>query len=259
MMLDENIIRDNIFPLKLQQITKLHIHKSVSSTNDYLKNLSSNAAIHVCCAEFQTAGRGRRSKTWFSPPNENIYCSMMIDLIMPSAKLSALSLVIGLSVSQVLQNLNIVKDTTLKWPNDVYWQDYKLSGVLIEVVHDHKKRQKAIIGIGLNVNSEFKNNDNQAWISLKDITDNNYDRNLIIAKLINQSYANVQLLQNHGFASFKTQWRSRDYLFGKEITAWQNQTKLSGICNGLDDSAHLKLLTANGEILLSSADYNMKI
>lgn len=230
----------------LNRQLKLHIFAKIKSTNAFLKAITSNQGIDVCCAEQQTQGRGRLNREWHSPKSANIYFSYRF--VMPAAtnNISALSLVTGLTIIEVLESLNIIDDIKIKWPNDIYWQHKKLSGILIESTQLSNNNISIVIGIGLNVNSSYKEQKDKPWASLFDICGQEFDRNLIIAKLIDKLTFNIMILQQNGFSYFQEQWQAIDYLYAKEITIKHFAREITGICYGVDTSGNLLLISSDG-------------
>ncbi len=284
-LLDINKIQGNINDTLLKKNIIFHVFKNIDSTNSFLKNLNNSDYLTVCCAEQQTNGRGRLGRSWYSPFGENIYLSLRWFINEHAGKFSPLSLTIGISIIQVLKLLDITKDIAIKWPNDIYYKDKKLAGTLIEITHhtqnsimpiqglasnsgcantqsaepqnsfnansteSQKKSISVIAGLGININSDFKTQATNNWASLFDITQKNYDRNIIIALLITKIQKNFKILINHGFATFLELWHKYDYLYGKNITVTNLDNRIQGICSGINTLGELQLSCKNGEVI----------
>ncbi len=122
----------------------------------------------------QTAGKGQRGKTWNSGIGENIALSCIIKPQM--FRLSnqfMLSVTIALSCYDFVNNYTVL-DTTIKWPNDIYWRDRKAGGILIENQIQGNDWQHAVIGVGLNINQTSFTPGLINPVSLKQITGNTY-------------------------------------------------------------------------------------
>jgi BirA family biotin operon repressor/biotin-[acetyl-CoA-carboxylase] ligase len=118
----------------------------------------------------QTRGKGQREKEWLSAPGNNIALSVVIEPLMPEASRPFLfSMATALAVYDLLADL--IKDNlSIKWPNDLYWNDRKAAGILIENQWQGGEWKFAVIGIGINVNqSDFGSLDNKA-VSILQIT-----------------------------------------------------------------------------------------
>lgn len=134
---------------------------SIDSTNsEARRQLPVNAKMSVYAAKFQTAGRGQRGNKWSSAAGQNLTFSVLLNFSRPQMPDLAvrnqflLSIVAALSVSDLLQKLNI--RNSIKWPNDIYIGRRKVCGMLIENIVGNAGLEHSIIGIGLNLNqTEF--------------------------------------------------------------------------------------------------------
>lgn len=125
----------------------------IDSTSTYLKNnYHKHDNLTFVSADFQTHGHGRYNRKWISDNKENLLFSILIkdkDLI---SKYDCLSLASAACVYQILDNLNI-ENISIKWPNDVFVNDKKIAGILLESVSNGGGIEALVIGVGLNVNS----------------------------------------------------------------------------------------------------------
>ena len=123
----------------------------IDSTNQYLLDrLDELTSGDACVAEYQQAGRGRRGRKWFSPFGANLYLSMYWRLEQGPAAAIGLSLVIGIVIAEVLQQLG-AEQVRVKWPNDIYLQDRKLSGILVELTGKTGDAAQIVSGAGINL------------------------------------------------------------------------------------------------------------
>ena len=128
---------------------------------------------------FQTAGRGQAGNGWESEEGKNLLCSVLIDHGHWSSAISPFYLNVAVSVavhrllSQVLTTKS--KQLTIKWPNDIYWQDKKVAGILIENAIIGNELKYSIAGIGLNVNQTEWLSSAPNPVSLKQITGKDYN------------------------------------------------------------------------------------
>jgi BirA family biotin operon repressor/biotin-[acetyl-CoA-carboxylase] ligase len=129
----------------------LEVHWQLDSTSSELQRRVADALdLSMVFAETQSAGRGRRGRTWLSPPGLNIHLSCLKRFDAGFAALSGLSLAIGVMVLRALEHLGI-EGAGLKWPNDVLATEGKLAGVLVELSGEYQGPCAAVIGVGLNV------------------------------------------------------------------------------------------------------------
>ena len=125
----------------------------VDSTNRWLReNVAAVEATTVCVADFQTAGRGCGTNSWESERGKNLLFSLLMHPDGIAARQQfQISMATALAVSDAMGDFGI-KDIRVKWPNDIYWNDQKLCGMLIENRLSGTAIRDSIIGIGLNVN-----------------------------------------------------------------------------------------------------------
>ena len=132
--------------------------QTVDSTNRYLHDCPpvGEEEMTVAVADYQTAGRGQGTNTWESEAGANLLFSLMVHPCwMPVGRQFLLSMAGALALKETLDAY--IDFVTLKWPNDVYWRDSKLSGTLIETTVNSRGIGRCIFGIGLNVNQrEFR-------------------------------------------------------------------------------------------------------
>ncbi len=258
--LSKDRILNHLLTLDCQLPIELHLFASIDSTNRYLKSLPANKIIDVCCAETQTAGRGRFGRTWHSPYGEHIYFSSRWHFDCDPSHLSGLSLVVSLAIIAALTDFGIKEEIRVKWPNDLIWQHRKLSGTLIEVVGESHHHAEVIIGIGLNVNGYSQNTPliDKPWCSLCDLTNQELDRNRLIALLIIQLHRYVQAFITYGFTQFIEQWQSVDYLYHQNISVRQGNSYLHGKACGVNELGYLVLEDDEGmQHDLSSGDTSL--
>ena len=146
-----------------------------SSTNTYIKELKQKKEVHdrtAILTEFQTKGRGQGKNNWHSSKAENLLVSLYRKIDMPAEKNFMLTVIASLSLYRLLKDFGV--DCTIKWPNDIYYKNNKIAGILIENTLMQGKVIETVIGIGLNINEvNFPE-----WVpnpcSIAQISDNSY-------------------------------------------------------------------------------------
>ena len=234
----------------------------IDSTNQYLLDrLSELQSGDACVAEYQQAGRGRRGRKWFSPFGSNLYISMYWRLEQGHAAAIGLSLVIGIVIAEVLQSLGADK-VRVKWPNDLYLQDRKLSGILVELTGKTGDAAQIVSGAGINLMMRRVESDvvNQGWISLQE-AGISIDRNTLAACLIKELRAGFKLFENEGLAPYLTRWEKLDNFINRPVKLIIGDKEIFGISRGIDAQGALLLEQdgvvkpwIGGEISLRSAE-----
>jgi len=220
----------------------------IDSTNQYLldrlPNLSSGDA---CIAEYQQAGRGRRGRKWFSPFGANLYLSMYWRLEQGPAAAIGLSLVIGIVMAEVLHELGSDR-VRVKWPNDLYLQDRKLAGILVELIGKTGDAAQIVIGAGINLAMRRVEEDvvNQGWINLQE-AGIKIDRNQLAVRLINELRQALMTFEQEGLASFLNRWEKLDNFIHRPVKLIIGEKEIAGISRGIDEQGAL-LLEQHGVI-----------
>tara|TARA_B100001559_G_scaffold302375_1_gene290072 strand:+ start:531 stop:1436 length:906 start_codon:yes stop_codon:yes gene_type:complete len=235
----------------------LEIFDTISSTNDYLlkKEKSKNKDIKICIAEEQTKGRGRRGKSWISPKFKNIYFSLSSYL--KKEDLSGLSIVIALSVSKVLTEINVA--SLIKWPNDLLVGNKKICGILIETAKVGELT-KVVIGIGINVNMEYSELIDQEWTSIKLEKKQTVDRNPIVTAMINRLCSTLNKFEQEEFDYFLKKFTSLDLLKDKEFTL-KDKPNETFIGKGIDNKGLLIAQNLKDQriVKFSSGEVSLKL
>lgn len=159
--------------------------KEIDSTNRFLRELKDEQEdeMVVAVADFQTAGKGQGSHTWESEAGKNLLFSIKVHpRWVPVRQQFLLSMAGAIAIKEALETY--VDGITLKWPNDVYWNDKKISGTLIETSIDSKGIKTCIFGIGINVNQEAFHSDAPNPVSLRQILGHEVDKDELLQKVI---------------------------------------------------------------------------
>ncbi|WP_024531376.1 bifunctional biotin--[acetyl-CoA-carboxylase] ligase/biotin operon repressor BirA [Serratia fonticola] len=234
----------------------------VDSTNQYLLDrLAELTSGDACIAEYQQAGRGRRGRQWISPFGANLYLSMFWRLEQGPAAAMGLSLVIGIVMAEVLQRLG-ADQVRVKWPNDLYLNDRKLAGILVELTGKTGDAAQLVLGAGINMAMRETNASqiDQRWINLQEagIT---IDRNELAAKLLNELRNSLRQFEIDGLAPFISRWRQLDNFIDRPVKLLIGEQQIFGIARGIDQQGALLLEQEGvikpfigGEISLRSAE-----
>lgn len=220
--------------------------EEVDSTNDYLKR---NKAAHgsVVVADRQTAGRGRRGAPWVSQSGDSLTFSVKLQPDEPRALWPRLALSAGLAVAEGIGKLGI--EAGVKWPNDVWINGRKVSGVLVEAVDDG-----VIVGIGLNVNtSEFPDSLTNTATSLCIEDGVERTREEVLERIL-PSLAMWSANIGRAFPDLVERVRERCVLTGNTVSLKTAEATYNGTVKGIGDSGELLLETQDGMVSLIQAD-----
>ncbi len=230
-----------------QAFKRIDVVNVIPSTNDYLiQRLAHDIPSgSVCIAEAQTAGRGRMGRTWQSPFGAHMYLSFYWRFPCKLHNLSGLSLVIGLSVIQALQEqLLLPEGIGIKWPNDIWFGAKKLCGILIETMSNaasnlNEDVSDVVIGIGMNVKTPTPLTQEQNWTDLYSVCGVALSRNQLIASVLNTLVPMLACFQEEGFSAFAQLWAKYDLLYDKKIELSTPKQKQQGIAQGVNERGEL--------------------
>ncbi|MEM0674709.1 bifunctional biotin--[acetyl-CoA-carboxylase] ligase/biotin operon repressor BirA [Dickeya oryzae] len=220
----------------------------IDSTNQYLLDrLDSISSGDACIAEYQQAGRGRRGRHWFSPFGSNLYLSLYWRLEQGPAAAVGVSLVIGIVMAEVLHQLG-AEGVRVKWPNDLYLNDRKLAGILVELNGRTGDAAHLVIGAGINLrmNSSGSNVINQGWINLQE-AGIDIDRNSLAVKLITELRTALAVYEQQGLSPFISRWSSLDNFYNRTVKLIVGNREIVGVDKGIDNLGAL-LLEQDSEI-----------
>ncbi|MBJ6609303.1 MAG: biotin--[Candidatus Thiothrix moscowensis] len=254
--LDETAICTRLDTATQAGLRKIHVFQQLDSTNRWC--LQEGQCGDVCLAEQQTAGRGRRGRQWESPAGSNVYLSLRWCFAHVPPHLPLLSLVTGLAVAEALEDCALAGHG-LKWPNDLYYADRKLGGILLEAVGS---LEQVVIGIGLNVNMlpEEVAVIDQPWISLRAIRGDRLDRNVLVAAILRRLVTQLQEFPRLDMARFRQDWQRWDVLAGRPVRVLFGSQVSEGVAYGVDTQGQLQLKGADGSLrTFSSADVSVRM
>lgn len=242
--------------------------ETTDSTNTLLKELIANGQQpKFLYAGYQTAGRGQTGNGWESEANKNLLCSILLPARENLFELNVVTAVaVYRTVQTVLQRSGLTakrsysEAVSVKWPNDIYWQDQKVAGILIENAIIGNELKYSIAGIGLNVNQTEWHSGAPNPVSLKQITGKDYD----IDELMEHLYAEVQkALNGDVWAYYKSHLYRREGFWPfveREVSTapTMNANSQEPIANS-QFLARIKDILPTGEIVLADQQGNERI
>lgn len=240
----------------------VEVRPSIDSTNTALmqRARAGDRSPTLLVALEQSAGRGRRGKSWHSRPGASLTFSL--GLPFQPADWSGLSLAVGVSLAESLH-----PEIRLKWPNDLWWRGRKLGGILIEAATLGQQRH-AVIGIGLNVllpelpALSPVPADEAAALALPPVPPAalcelvpGRDAGQWLAALVPALVQDLQAFECAGFAAFAARFAARDALAGLELLLSDGQ---QGQAAGVGPDGALRLRTGSGLVDITSAEVSVR-
>ncbi|MBU0501392.1 MAG: bifunctional biotin--[acetyl-CoA-carboxylase] ligase/biotin operon repressor BirA [Gammaproteobacteria bacterium] len=247
-LLQEAEILRWISPEMQRRIQRLEIHTLIDSTNRYLMGKASSAlqGAHVCLAEQQTQGQGRRGRPWFSPFAGNIYLSLLWRSSRPPHRLGGLSLALGVAVAGMLREMGF-SAVGLKWPNDLVSEEGKLGGILIQMIGEGEGPSTLVAGLGLNVRMppEAGQNIDQPWVDLVSLG-SPPKRSHLAGMLIDVLVDALIQYETKGLEPFLSPWRRLDQYHDRQVVLLRGEERIHGRCAGIAEDGALLLDTDSG-------------
>ena len=264
-LLDARRIEAELGALRRPQLRKLELLFEVDSTNSRLLAAAppppgfADAAL----SELQHAGRGRRGRHWIAPFGAGIVLSMAWTFGEGAGALSALSLGVGVAISRALSRAGAI-GVALKWPNDIWWQDRKIGGVLIELRAEAGGPAHVVIGVGINValtaaaRREIEAGGTRV-ASVADACAGAPSRNMVAGAILDELLSMLGRFEREGFAAFRDAWTALDALRGRPARVLLGESVVSGTARGVDSEGALLLETPDGVRRFVSGEASLRV
>ena len=225
--------------------------QSIDSTNLYVKNhYQSLDDFTVVVADYQTNGKGRNDRTWISEKGDNFLFSLLVKNKEIIKEASYLSLVAAVSIYEFLHEKLHIENISIKWPNDIYVNEKKICGILLE----GQLPEYVVIGIGLNVNqTEFLGDYHHTPTSIYLETNKKHEISEIkgdMFDILRNNVLNSLSLKHHFYELFL----KLNYLKNREVSFLVNGKFLKGKVIEIDKDFNLIIDTGKGKIRLNSGE-----
>ena len=222
----------------------------IDSTNDLIKKYLINNISEglVVVSETQTGGRGRRGRSWHSPPETGIYLSTLLKPDLELSKISIITLLAGVAAILTINEFSN-QNAYLKWPNDILIDSKKVCGLLCEAIKKNREPDSVIIGIGINVNQipeQFPEHLKNIATSIRIVNGFPIDRLAVIQSFLTNLDREYQTYLNEGESPVINKWSLNTKLFGKKVSIKHGSNVTTGSAMRLDELGRLVLLLDNG-------------
>lgn len=240
----------------------IHIHKVIDSTNTEISRLSAAGAREgtVVIAAEQTAGKGRRGRSFYSPAESGIYMSILLRPSLPMEESVRITTAAASSVAEAIEEVTGIP-AGIKWVNDIYVGDSKVCGILTEASFsiEDNKLDCIVLGIGINLyqpDADFPEDIKNVAGFICDKKSFSY-KNKLIASIIRrfmEYYANI------GQGTYMEAYRKRLLWIGKKINIIAGDKKEPAVLLGVDEECHLRVRYDNGsEDAISSGEISIRL
>ena len=229
------------------------------STNRDVAALAQGGAEEglVMVAGRQTAGRGRMTRVWFSPPGVNLYFSVLLRPAVEPGRAASLPLVAGLAVADALAGFIPGLAVRIKWPNDILIGGKKLCGILCEMQAETDCVRHIVLGVGMNVNltgDHLTGELRGRATSLRIEAGRTFSRVAVLAAVLNQFEPLYDRWRTEGLGPLLEAIGTYDALRGRDITLDQGGSQITGRADGIQADGALRLMTGQGAVSVYSGE-----
>ena len=260
-------IPDRLGPLEIGPLLNthdlgqtLHWSEELASTNDRARELADAGAVHgeVVVAESQTAGRGRRGRSWSSPARQNLYLSVILRPSLPPQRAPELTLLSSVAACEACRKAGV--EAGIKWPNDVLVGGRKVAGILTELSAEPDAVHWVVLGIGVNLNSgpeDFPAELREVVTSLSIERGQPVPRALFAAALLSELEQWLDLHADEGFGPIRAAWRERSVTLGREVRADGENGEIAGVAEDIDETGALLVRVRGGLVRVVAGDVRL--
>jgi len=237
---------------------EIFFYETVGSTNtvaaDLFEKTSEGAVV---LAEGQKMGRGRLGRTWISPAGVNIHMSVILRPKIEFKDATLITIMAAVACASALRKTTGL-DVSIKWPNDLIVSGKKLGGILTDLKTEKGTIIAAIVGIGINVNSDtdaFPGEVYKIATSVKKETGNLFSREEIAIAVLGEMNKWYTVLQREDNNMLLSEWKRLTSTLGRQVVVILGEETWSGIADSIDGEGRLLLKLPSGEIKrISSGD-----
>lgn len=264
-LLDERLIRAELAPGRARQLRNLELLFDIDSTNSRLLDSAPPppGQADACSSELQHAGRGRRGRRWVAPFGGSVALSVAWTFVDGASALPALSLGVGVAVARALRRAG-AQGISLKWPNDIWFEDRKVGGVLIELRAEASGPAHVVIGVGINVAlpAAVRRDIEAAGVRVAAAADACAEapsRNRVAGAILDELLSMLAAFEREGFAAFRDAWLALDALSGRSARVLLGSTVISGTARGVDHDGALLLDTGDQVRRFVSGEASLRV
>ena len=223
----------------LENNFQCYFFESIDSTNSYLASTKYSTKPQICITREQTKGKGQHGRNWVSQKDGSIIFSMRKSFN-EGMNLNGLSLIAGMAIIKSIEAECQLSGLKIKWPNDIYYGDKKLAGILMENTH-YKSNQLVLVGVGINYQLVDTNEIDEPWVDLSRILNTLPNFQQLTAKIINNILFFLEDFQINGLSNLLSEWHHYDMLKGVRIKFRESNIELQGQIDGITHQGALKV------------------
>jgi len=241
----------------------IHYQTSIDSTNALAKRLAGQGAPEgtLVITEEQTAGRGRRGRSWVSPPGANLIFSVLLRPPMDGDRVFVLTMVLALAGVKAVKRVAGV-EAMIKWPNDLYVGPKKLAGILTEFAVRGKQVDWVVPGMGMNVgwHPEVPERGAAPATCLLEETGQRVSRNDLLFEILTGFEALYREVVRGSMKAIYEEWNQNCLILGKSVVIESDRERIEGKALRIDDCGALIIEDAKGhERRILTGDVSLRL
>ena len=239
-------------------------HTALGSTNDLAKDLALRGAPEgtVVVTEEQTAGKGRRGRSWLAPSKTNLLFSILLRPALSPNRVFSLTMALALAALEAIEGETGLW-CMIKWPNDLYVGSRKLAGILTEFAGKDRQVDWVVLGLGLNVNwcpEEGKGGSRFSATSIFAETQEKFARNGLLIQILKQFESHHERLLSGGGDDLYRKWNEYSLVLGKEVVIESEERRISGKAVRIDENGALILEDERGRVhVITHGDVSLRL
>ena len=255
-----DILNKKIITNSINNSIECFIYDSIDSTNLESKRIINELkpSSFIVLSEEQTAGRGRLGRSFYSPKYTGIYLSYTHRISNINDSVTNITSLVATVVTKVLEN-NLKINLGIKWVNDIYYSEKKLSGILVESVIENNCIY-LIIGIGINVTTtSFPKEIEEIATSLKGYE---ISKNRIIIEIVNELYDYLKddkYLDSKVQSEYMSFYKKHSIVIGKEIEYYEQNSKKNGKVIDINSRGELIVENGNDIDILRTGEITLRV
>lgn len=247
---------DLLLPAELKRylppgyLGELYWYQNLGSTNDEAKILARQGApgYSIVIAEEQSGGRGRRGRSWQSPPG-GIWFSLILRPDIGISMASRISVFTAVVLAEEIASIIKIK-AGIKWPNDIFIDAKKVGGILIELSAELERVNFIIVGIGINANiakNKLGPEVSETATTLMEVLRHEIDRKKLLTAIANRFYKELDDVFDAGYESYLGRWRQLSIVLGKDVQISEGDKFFSGVAVDIEENGALLVDLESGD------------
>lgn len=231
--------------------SRLHYYSEIDSTNNRAKALAEESAPEgsLVITDYQTAGRGRENRKWVSPAKQNLLFSFILRPPPILQNAPQITTIAAVAICDTIRKETRLRNTMIKWPNDIRIGEKKVAGILTEMKTLKKRIEFVVVGIGININiskEDFPESIRETSTSLFIEAKKHIEREKFFVHLMQTLDDYYRVVISNGFDSIHLLWKEMSDMPGKLVRIENSANVIEGYIMDIDTDGGLLIREKDG-------------